>query len=156
MTAWARQPPAVRATLNPVLVGAVVAWASNAYRGVSGDPLPWPLAFVVPALVLHEPTRRALPGAASKRLLVWQRENEELVAGLPARCLALKPFTSAGLRAALRHGLLQADGAALRSGPVRAAAPGPLVVTQRSAALVGRWFAPLPTATVLAQLGMTT
>jgi hypothetical protein len=130
LTAWAQQPPAVRATLNPMLVGAVVVWASNAYRGVAGDLLPWPLAFVVPALVLHEPTRRALPKAASKRLLVWQRENEELVAELPARCLALKPFTSAGLRAALRHDLLQAEGSALRPGTTRAATPSSLVSTQ--------------------------
>lgn len=156
MTSWSDQPPALAATLNPVLLGTVLAWGAGGYFTRAGRAMPWPLAFVIPAMVLHPDTRAALPAAVSKRLLVWRRENEELVAGLPARCLSLKPYTSMGFRAGLRHGLLVVEGAGLKSGMRPADTPEELAHVQRSAALVGRWLAPLPPVTVLAQLGMTT
>jgi hypothetical protein len=156
MTRWREQPPAVRATLNPLLVAGVLAWSSRAYQETADrQPMPWPLAYVVPALVLHAPSRDALPGSAAKRLLAWRDENDLLVAGLPARCLALRPFTRAGLRAGLRHELLQLDGAGLRGLLPPTRTPRDLQGLQRSSALVGRWLAPLPTATVLATLGVT-
>lgn len=156
MTAWAGQPPALAATLNPLLVGAAVAWACGGYRQVAGGAMPLPLAFVIPGLVLHQPTRDVLPRAASKRLLAWQREHEEVVAALPARCQALRPFTLAGLRAGLRHGLLVADGSGFLPGPRAGGRVAEVEDVRRAAALVGRWLAPVRPVTVLSQLGMTT
>ncbi|MGY5884350.1 three component ABC system middle component [Modestobacter lacusdianchii] len=156
MTRWDEQPPAVRATLNPLLVAGVLSWSSRAYQETADrQPMPWPLAFVVPSLVLHAPSRDALPGSTAKRFLAWRDENDLLVAGVPARCLALRPFTRAGLRAGLRHRLLEINGAGLRGLLPPARTPSDLQALQRSSALVGRWLAPLPTATVLATLGVT-
>ncbi|MGY2066194.1 three component ABC system middle component [Blastococcus sp. SYSU DS0619] len=156
MTRWQDQPAALRATLNPLLVAGVLAWSSRAYQEASdGDPMPWPLAFVTPALVLHVPSRTALPGSTAKRLLTWRDENDLLVSALPSRCTALRTYNRAGLRAGLRHGLLAIDGAGLRGLLPSSRTPGDLRELQRASALIGRWFAPLPTATVLATLGMT-
>ncbi len=154
MTAWQDQPPAIRATLNPLLVAGVLAWTSSGYRTVADAAMPWPLAFVASPLVLHAPSRRVLPAAASKRLLTWRDENEELVAGLPARSAALRPFVQAGLRAGLRHGLLALDGTSVRSLLPPARTPDELRALHKSAALVGRWLGPLPLPAVLAQLGV--
>lgn len=155
MTAWQEQPPAIRATLNPLLVAGVLAWTSNGYRDAVNTAMPWPLAFVTPALVLHTPSRQALPGAASKRLLTWRDENDILVAELPARCAALQPFIRAGLRAGLRHRLMVLDGTGIRSLlPRSRPPPTELREIARAAALVGRWLAPLPVPAVLAQLGV--
>ena len=154
MTAWQEQPPAIRATLNPLLVAGVLAWTSNGYRAAVNTAMPWPLAFVTPALVLHAPSRQALPGAASKRLLTWRDENDILIAGLPARCVALRPFVQAGLRVGLRHRLLVLEGIGIRSTLPQGRTPVELREIARAAALVGRWLAPLPVPAVLAQLGV--
>jgi hypothetical protein len=156
MTRWRDQPAALRATLNPLLVAGVLAWSSRAYEDASdGVPMPWPLAFVTPALVLHVPSRTALPGSTAKRLLTWRDENDLLISELPARCATLREYNQAGLRAGLRHGLLEIDGAGLRGLASSSRTPRELRELQRASALIGRWFAPLPTATVLATLGMT-
>lgn len=154
MTAWQDQPPAIRATLNPLLVAGVLAWTSSGYRTASHASMPWPLAFVAPALVLHMPTRQALPGAASKRLLAWRDENDLLVAGLPSRCAALRPFVQAGIRAGLRHRLLVLDGPGVGGALPPKRAPSELQELAKAAALVGRWLGPLALPTVFAQLGV--
>lgn len=154
MSAWQEQPPAVRATLNPLLIAGVLAWTSEAYQRRAGAPMPWPLAFVTPSLVLHTPSRQALPKAASRRLLAWREEHAELVAGVPDRCLALRPFIQAGLRAGLRHRLLTLEGAGVRGSLPASRTPPELQDLRTSAALVGRWLAPMPVPAVLAQLGV--
>lgn len=156
MTRWLDQPPAVRATLNPLLVAGVLAWSSRAYQTAGGRrSMPWPLAFVVPAMVLHAPSRAALPSSAAKRLLAWRDENDMLVAGLSSRCMALRPFTQAGLRAGMRHAFLEIEGIGVRGLLPPSRTPDDLRELQRASALVGRWIAPLSATTVLATLGMT-
>ncbi|WP_425468332.1 three component ABC system middle component [Quadrisphaera granulorum] len=157
MIHWNDQPAAVRATLNPLLIAAVVAWSSRAYAKAGGhEGMPWPLAFVAPALILHPPSRQALPGSTKKRLIAWRDENDSLVEGLPERCRNLRPFTQAGLRAGLRHGFISVQGPDVvgRLSPGRT--PDELREVARASALLGRWLAPLPASTVLGTLGMTT
>lgn len=154
MTVWQAQPPAIRASLNPVLVGAILAWTCDGYRKVGKAAMPWPLLFVAPALVLHAPTRDALPAAASKRLLSWRDENERLVADLPDRCLAMRPFVRSGLRTALRQGILTFEGTGAIGKLPASRTPPELQHLQRAAALVGRWLAAVPAPTAMSQLGM--
>jgi len=156
LTEWWEQHPAVKATLNPPLLGAVTAWAGRGYAPkAASPPMPWPLAFVAVPLVMHLPTREALPGSTAKRFGAWQRENSRTLAGTAERCAELVPLTLAGLRWGLRGGLLAVEGPGLRGLlPAGANIPPELLDTRRAALLVGRWLAALPVATVLHTLGL--
>jgi hypothetical protein len=140
---WRERPQAGAAFLNPALLAAVQASAARAYEAERrGRPMVWPLCFLVAPLVLHRPTREALPASTRTHLPKWVSDHPVLVAGLPARSKSLMPSVREGLRFGLRHDLL-----VLQDGMVRAAQPrepkttGELKELLRSAALVGRWTA---------------
>jgi hypothetical protein len=102
------------------LLAAVQAASAAAYeRESAGELMVWPLATLTPALVLHGPTRRALPAAVSTHLSSWVARNPVLVAGLPQRVASLAPAVQEGLRFGVRHGLLE-----LREGRVRGTVRG--------------------------------
>jgi len=104
-------------------------------------PMAWPLAFAAAPLVLHGPTRRALPRRSSQHLSRWAQGHSDLVAGLPVRARSLAPPVRAGLRTGLRTGLLALDDGALVPGAASLArGTGRLLELQRAAALVGRWL----------------
>lgn len=153
-----RRPPhesaAVRATLNPVLIACVVAWSAKAYRGIRHEGLPWPLAYVVASVVLHPPTRATLPSSTARRLLLWRRDNEMMLVDSPRRAIVLRPFVDAGIRVGMRTALLSLDGGHLLGSIRQPARDSELYEIAKSSAFLGRWFAPLPTSSVLAQFGM--
>jgi hypothetical protein len=154
---WNERPQAGAAFLNPALLAAIHASAARAYEAERrGQAMVWPLSFVVAPLVLHRPTRSALPSSTRTHLPKWVSDHPVLVAGLPARSKSLIPAVREGLRFGLRHDLL-----ALEDGKVRAVQPrepkteGELKELLRSAALVGRWTAKSENpSTVFALLGV--
>lgn len=154
MTVWAQQHPAIRATLNPALVAAVIGWAAGGYRRERNTGLPWPLGFVVPALILHAPTRTALPRRVNRRLLLWRQQEELLLEEFPQRCLTLRPYVRAGLRTGLTYSLLSVQGPYLVGAVPSVPADDQLYEFQQSATFVGRWFAHISEATIMAQLGV--
>ncbi|GLV79396.1 MULTISPECIES: three component ABC system middle component [Streptomyces] len=157
MASWEQRSSAAAAFLNPALLATVQAASAAAYERESGGELMvWPLAVLTPSLVLHGPTRRALPAAVSTHLSSWVARNPVLVAGLPQRVASLAPATREGLRLGLRHGLLE-----LREGRVRgnlrgaSRLEGELGELVRKAQLVGRWTARTERpSTVFALLGV--
>ena len=157
MADWHERPQAGAAFLNPALLAAIQASAARAYEAERrGRAMVWPLCFVVAPLVLHRPTRRALPSSTRTHLPKWVSDHPVLVAGLPARSKSLIPAVREGLRFGLRHDLL-----ALEDGKVRAVqsqeprAEGELKELLRSVALVGRWTAKSENpSTVFALLGV--
>lgn len=100
----------------------------------------WPIAFIVSPLVLHRPSREALPASAATHLTTWVSRNPILRAGFPARARSLSPLVYEGLRFGLRHGLLAVSGDSLR-GSIRRSSDQELAAMLRQAGLVGRWFA---------------
>lgn len=157
MADWQERPQAGAAYLNPALLAAIQASAARAYEAEHGGrAMVWPLGFVVAPLVLHRPTRSALPSSTRTHLPKWVSDHPALVAGLPSRSKSLIPAVREGLRFGLRFDLL-----ALENGRVRAVQPreprtkGELKELLRSAALVGRWIAKSENpSTVFALLGM--
>jgi hypothetical protein len=153
-TRWMQDPTAIRATLNPALIACVIGWSAKGYYSIAGQGLPWPLAHVVASVILHSPTREALPRSTARRLLGWRRENELLLADAPRRAVALRPYVDLGLRVGLRTSTLAFEGATLRGRARQPSQNSELADLARSATMLGRWFAPIPTATVMAQFGM--
>lgn len=116
LPAWDVRSPVPAAMFNPALICTTIATAANQYEETSGFPMPWPLAYLVVPLVLHRPTREALPRTKATSLAKWAGENTVLVLGLPARAQQLAAHVREGLRFGLREGTIElVDGEALRS-----------------------------------------
>ena len=146
--------------LNPALMAAILASAAQGHEKETEQAMPWALCFVTAPMVLHRPTRTALPASTRTHLGAWLGKNPVLRAGFPARP---KPWRSPSRKA---------PGSAwpttpLPSGPTAACAP-PSAVPRgfkapeeldhmlRKASLVGRWLAKADgPATVFAVLGVT-
>ncbi|MFK0288054.1 three component ABC system middle component [Streptomyces sp. NPDC090499] len=157
MANWQQRPQAAAAFLNPALLATIQAASAAAYERESGGELMvWPLVTLTPPLVMHGPTRRALPTAVSTHLSSWVARNPVLVAGLPQRAASLAPVVQEGLRFGLRHGLLELQGGRVR-GTLRGVSrlEGELGELVRKAQLVGRWTARTEQpSTVFALLGV--
>ena len=140
MTAWNHRPQIEATLLNPALLAVLLAGAAGDYDA-SGAGMPWPLAFLVLPLVLHRPTRTALPRDTRTHLSTWIRRQPVLRAGFPERAASIVPRTREGIRFGLRAGILSFDGANLLGNLTAEPAPGELGQLIRSARLVGRWLA---------------
>jgi hypothetical protein len=146
--------------LNPALLAAVTAAAASQYQRADGEPMPWPLAYLVAPLVLHRGTREALPRTTRTHLGNWVSQNPVLHAGIPARAQSLAEPVREGLRFGLAHGLLRVDHQGRLTGflvapPKTSAAPDEMAQIIARAGQVGKWFAKLDKpATAFAMLGV--
>jgi hypothetical protein len=80
-----QQPQAFAAFLNPAMVGAVQAVLAQEYELKRGRAMAWPLAMILPVLVLHRSTRQSLPSSIRTHLPTWAGHNPALLAGFGAR-----------------------------------------------------------------------
>lgn len=142
--------------LNPALLAVVTAGAASEYERRSGEPMPFPLAFITAPLVLHHATREALPNRVDSHLSKWVIDNPALVAGFGARAKALVDPVREGVRFGLRAGALTLDGDCLvgetRGKPAKIGDVGDIIAR---AGFTGRWFTQSDSpATVFALLGV--
>jgi hypothetical protein len=70
--------------LNPALLAAVTAAASEEYARSSGVAMPWPYAFLTAPLVLHRDTREALPRDTRTYIATWITQNPVLRLASPS------------------------------------------------------------------------
>lgn len=146
--------------LNPALLAAVTAAAASEYERAGGEPMPWPLAYLVAPLVLHRGTRDALPKTTRTHLGNWVSQNPVIHAGIPARAQSLAEPVREGLRFGLTHGILQVDARGRLTGDLaspakKAAVPGEVDQIIAKSGLVGKWFAKIDQpATAFAVLGV--
>ena len=146
--------------LNPALLAVVTAAAASEYQRAEGEPMPWPLAYLVAPLVLHRGTRDALPRTTRTHLGNWVSQNPVIHAGIPARAQSLAEPVREGLRFGLAHGVLRVDEQGRLIGYLAApekkvAAPGEVDQIIAKAGLVGKWFAKIDQpATAFAVLGV--
>ena len=140
MTTWAERPRIEATLLNPALLAVLLAAGARDYEA-QATRMPWPLAFLIPPLVLHRPTREALPRDTRTHLSTWIRRHPLLRAGFPDRAVAMAPLTREGIRFGLRAGVLERDGATLIGHLDTEPSEGELRQLVRRAALVGRWVA---------------
>lgn len=146
LPAWQERSAVPAAMFNPSLIALVLAAAANQHESASGFPMPWPLSFLVPPMVLHEPTREALPRTSKTSLPKWAADNIVLTTGFPARARHLVPYVREGVRFGLREQMLSMalQGTALQCAKLprtTAKSPGDLAVIVRGAGMLGRIFA---------------
>lgn len=143
--------------LNPALLATVTAAAAIEYERADGEPMPWPLAFLVAPLVVHRGTRDALPRNTRTHLGNWVAQNPVIHAGIAPRAQSLAEPVREGLRFGLAHSMLSVDEQGRLTG---ALADGPKVSADvdrmiAKAGLVGKWLAKIDQpATAFAVLGV--
>lgn len=156
MIAWSRRPRLVAHFLNPALMAAVVAASAVEYRRIRTEPMPWVFVFLLAPLVLHGPTRRALPRDTRTHLSTWIARNQSQLAGFAERVTGLAPGVREGIRYGVRSGALSVSDRSIVSDWSLPRGAGQLSELLLAAALAGRWFAKLDQpATAYALFGVT-
>jgi hypothetical protein len=141
MTAWTDRPHLAATMLNPALVAVMESVAAREYERTSHRAMAWPVAFLVAPLVLHRPTREALPRDTRTYLSTWVSRHSLLRAGFPERAKSLAPVVREGLRFGLHSQVLSIENSTLRGVLSPDAIDGELGALLRKAGLVGRWLA---------------
>jgi hypothetical protein len=136
----------------------LVSAAANDYERKREALLPWPLAFVIPSLVLAGDVRELLPGTTRAYLANWVAIQAAARAETAVRTRSLVPFVRDGIRFGLRHRILELEGGALR-GTIRSTSAirrlhGEAAEIIARAAFVGRWFASEDAVQVFALFGI--
>lgn len=132
------------ALFNPAFLGYMINRAAHEWEKAQGRGMPVGVAYLVLPVVLHGPTRRALPSTTRTNLLVWMQENPELVATFPAHAIGLKPRVSDALALASSSGLVAAENGLLSRGRARRVPPSVSDEVRECyarASFVARWFA---------------
>jgi hypothetical protein len=131
------------AWFNPAFLALLLREVVVGYEEESSRPLPLPLAFIALPIVLHRPTRQALPRGITTSVPVWLQEHQLLRQGFAARARASAPAIREALAVAFSTVLLRlGDGELVvgdAPGRARRATPDTRAITTR-ARFVGRWL----------------
>lgn len=143
---WPQRSSVPAIMFNPALIAVILAAAANQYESASGFPMPWPMSYLVPPIVLHEPTREVLPKTSRTSLPKWVGDQVVLTVGFPARARHLAPYVHEGLRFGLRENMLDIvlQGSAIQCTKLpktTTKARGDLAPIVRGAGMLGRIFA---------------
>jgi Family of unknown function (DUF6521) len=105
--------------LNPAFLAILLAYAAKGHEKAHERPMPISLAFVIPPLALHGPTREVLPSRSSQRFGGWLEKHPVLRAGFARRARTVRPAVQAGLRMGLRADVLTLEDGKLNGTPPR-------------------------------------
>lgn len=151
ISAWRDQALEQARLLNPAFLGALVMEAARGYEEetVNKQGVPYALAFVALPVVLHKPTRDALPKQVRTSVAAWVVEHPEAQVGFPERAAALVPLIKDAILLASRGGLISSEGVRLKAAGNRRSlgeysrSCQSLEVQEclKKAMFVGRWFA---------------
>lgn len=113
------RPPERQALLNPAFIAILLAHAAAGHEQRTQQPMPLALCFLIAPIVLHAPTRDALPRKVTTKPGPWLDANPVLRAGFAARARSAAPAVRAGLREGLRAGALELSGERVTGRPPR-------------------------------------
>ena len=139
--------PAERDALyNPAFIALILAQAATGHEARVGSGLPFSLAFLVAPIVLHGPTRDALPRQARSKMAPWLEEHPVQRAGLGRRAASLVPAVREGIRYGLRSSALALNDATLSAPKPRLKSEDIMLSAEvddilKRAGYVGGWFA---------------
>lgn len=148
---------------NPPFCSLLLTLAVDDYVRAAGRGMPYPLAYLTLPIVLHKPTRDALPSRTTKSLSSWLEENQEMKVSFVDRTIALGEFIRAAILFGCRHnaltfnsdGLLESRTKPRGIGPYRASATDEVRDCLARAQFLGRWMASAgDIATVMALWGV--
>lgn len=141
---------------NPVLGALLIQRTAEGHRLESGGGLPVVLAFLSIALIMHRPTREAMPANVTATLTNWTQRNPQVRVGLAGRMANWGPIVRGSLLVGDGAGWLQVSPSLVAPGPNRPADPrGAALELAGRARLLGRLLGRAPDAdTILTLLGV--
>ena len=149
--------------LNPAFSAINLTAALGGYESVTTTGMPFPLSFMVLPVVLHRPTREALPISTRTSMPAWLLRHADARVFFFERVTSLRPYTREALHFGLRHGLFATDeGGSLRALPTPTRVDsmlnkmtGEIRECTLKARFVGKWLASTGnTATAMALWGI--
>ena len=102
MKTWAARPKEEAYLFNPAFCCTILAAAICGYMSTKEEGVPFPVTFVVLPIVLHKPTRDALPLNIRTSMAAWLQENASARVLFYERLVSLKPHT----KDAIQFGML--------------------------------------------------
>lgn len=102
MRTWESRSREEAHLLNPAFCCSALTAAMYGYKETNNNGMPFPLIFMTLPIVLHKPTREALPINTRTSLPAWLLENGNAKVLFYERLISLKPHT----REAIHFGLL--------------------------------------------------
>jgi hypothetical protein len=97
MLSWTDRPTEIANLLNPAFCALLLAQAVRGYQEETTAGLPYPLAFLILPLILHKPTREALPNSIASRMHPWLESHQQAQVGFAERCISVCEHTKEGL-----------------------------------------------------------
>ena len=162
MLLWHQRPPEVANLFNPAFCALALHNAVAGFEKKAGQGMDYGLAFLVLPVVLHRPTREALPARITSKLHAWIQAHEQVRVGLVRRVTAMVPTTREGLLFAMQRQILNvnADGLLVTSliqqmGSFEPPGPSDTPECLERADFLGKWFgASGSTSSILAAWGV--
>jgi len=102
MKTWAERTREEAHLLNPAFCCSILSSSIRGYMSVKKAGIPFPITFLVLPIILHKPTREALPPNIRTSMATWLLENSVARVLFYERLMSLKPYT----REAIQFGLL--------------------------------------------------
>jgi hypothetical protein len=96
-TPWSLRPREVAALLNPTFCSVLIYEAARGAKQEGNRGLPYTLTFMVLPIILHRPTRQAMPSTIAKRMHAWLEENQQARIGFSNRARNMVPYTREAL-----------------------------------------------------------
>lgn len=164
MTAWEERPAEVANLLNPAFCGLLLRATVLEYTKTSAaSGMDFPLAFLVLPIVLHKPTREAMPRTAATKFHAWLQQHQALRIGFSTRVQQLAPITREALQFTMQRSALALDSAGLLVAPTynfrRADARlvSPIMTEcRKKATFLGKWLGKAGSASqILSAWGIT-
>jgi hypothetical protein len=164
MQPWSARVVEEANLFNPAFCVTLLAKAADEFAKKANRPLPFPLAFLILPIALHQGTRSALPGSTVTSLLPWVQDNREQLVDFAQRVQRLRPITREALLFGVQHQtLMLTAGGDVAVGPKRQSATekrtGLFTDEAREcvdrAGFLGRWLSTAgTTATIYAAWGV--
>jgi Family of unknown function (DUF6521) len=160
MKRFALRPIEHRALLNPAFLAVLVTEVARGHLDERATPLPFALAFLAVPLVVHEPTREALPTIATS-MYAWLQQRPQARVHIPPLAVEFGPVTREAIRFGARRGALTFTACgALNAGRLTKARPRAqttdVIHCRERAHFTGRWLARAgDPGTVLAAWGLS-
>lgn len=147
MQTWADRPTEIAHLLNPAFCALVLVNGVKGFGEEIPAGLPYPLVFLVLPIVLHKPTRDAVPTTVATRMHPWLETHQQVQVGFADRCASVIDHArEAMIFATCRNLLRVTDDGRLKTPEQRFRRPPwssdsePAVCLDK-ARFIGRWMA---------------
>lgn len=109
MLPWEKRPVEVANLFNPAFCSLLLREAIIDYQKEKNQGMPYALAFLILPVILHKPTREALPRSIVTKLFVWLQNHPEVRVEFAEHTRKLLPYTKEALIFGMREWIIDVN-----------------------------------------------